>query len=141
MHSTILSLSTRYLAPLLIGLSLIVLYRGHNMPGGGFIGGLIAASAVLLRSLAIKWDAAKKTIPLPPTVLMSVGLMLAMASGLPALIDGDSFLTSRWLPTFTVPLLGDIKLGTPLLFDVGVYFTVIGFTLKCAIALATESDS
>lgn len=141
MQSTILSLSTRYLAPILIGLSLVVLYRGHNMPGGGFIGGLIAASAVLLRSLAIQWSAAKKTIPLPPTLLMCMGLLLSMSSGLPGLLDGDSFLTARWLPTFTLPLLGDVKLGTPLLFDVGVYLTVIGFTLKCAIALATESES
>lgn len=139
MHSTILSLSTRYLAPLLIGLSLIVLYRGHNMPGGGFIGGLIAASAVLLRSLAIQWPATKR--PVPPTALICLGLTLAMCSGLPGLLDGQTFLTARWLPTFTLPVLGNIKLGTPTLFDVGVYLTVIGFTLKCAIALATESDS
>lgn len=138
MHSTILSIANRYLGPILITLSLIALYRGHNYPGGGFIGGLIAASAILLHALSNGWSAAEKRLPLSPMALLALGLGLAMVSGLPSLLLGDPFMTSIWAPTWHIPILGKLKLGTPLLFDIGVYLAVIGFTIKCAISLGED---
>ncbi|MEM1223446.1 MAG: MnhB domain-containing protein [Verrucomicrobiota bacterium] len=132
-----LIIATRYTAPLLLIISLILLYRGHNYPGGGFIGGLIAASAILLYALAHDWKTACSKMPLEPLMLMLLGLALALGSGILSLFSGDVFMTGLWLPFFELPLLGKIKLGTPLLFDVGVYLTVVGFTVKCAEALGT----
>lgn len=138
MHSTILNIANRYLGPILIALSLIALYRGHNYPGGGFIGGLIAASAILLRALSNGWPDAEKSLRLSPMTFLTLGLGLAMLSGLPSLFFGDPFMTSIWAPTWQIPVLGKLKLGTPLLFDIGVYLAVIGFTIKCAISLGED---
>ncbi len=139
MPSTILTIANRYLGAILIALSLIALYRGHNYPGGGFIGGLIAASAILLRALSHGWPAVVKSLRIAPMTFLTTGLTLAMLSGLPSIFLGDPFMTSVWAPTWQIPVLGKLKLGTPLLFDIGVYLAVIGFTVKCAIALGEDA--
>lgn len=140
MRSLILHQAGHKLFPWLIVLSVVVLYRGHNLPGGGFIGGLIAATAFLLASLGDSVQDARKLLRMDPTVLMGVGLAVAIVSGLPGVFAGDPFMTGEWLPDFKLPILGKIHLGTPLLFDVGVYFTVIGFVLHSAFSLSSLSE-
>ena len=141
MHSSLLAVATRYLGPLLFLLSIVTLYRGHNYPGGGFIGGLIAASAVMLLALSKGWEAVKEHMPIEPLTLILIGLGTAILSGLIAVGFGSEFLTGIWLPFFDLPLLGKVKLGTPLLFDIGVYITVVGFTVKCACAIGMEGKT
>ena len=141
MNSLILNITARYFGPLLVVLSLLILYRGHNLPGGGFIGGLTAASGLLLVVLSQGWSFTQSRWWPDPIVLLAIGLFLAGCSGLPGLLDGKSFMSGLWLPAFDMPLIGKVKLGTPLLFDLGVYLTVIGFTLKCARALGEEVES
>ncbi len=138
MNSTILNITARHLGPILVILSLIVLYRGHNLPGGGFIGGLMAASGLLLAVLAYGWETADKPWWPSPVVLLASGLAIAALSGVIGIMAGEVFLTGVWLPAIDLPLLGKLKLGTPLLFDVGVYLTVMGFILKCAQSLGEE---
>jgi multicomponent Na+:H+ antiporter subunit B len=139
MDSVILRTATRFLYPLLILLSLVVLYRGHNLPGGGFIGGLIAASAVMLRALAVGWDEIKASKILNPIALMQYGLIIASFSCLLSLVVGNVFLEAVWLPTWYLPLLGKVKLGTPIVFDIGVYMVVLGFALLCAKSLDSNN--
>ena len=141
MNSVLLTTATRYVEPLLVILSLILLYRGHNLPGGGFIGGLMAASAVILFAYARGWFEAEKRLPIEPLFLVVLGLALAMMSGVVGIMFGDAYLQGLWLPPFELPLIGKVKLGTPLLFDIGVYLTVIGFTVKCALAFGTYNES
>jgi len=141
MYSALLVISSRYLFWLLMLLSLVVLYRGHNLPGGGFIGGLIAASAVLVVALSAGWEKAVTSLPVEPLTLIVVGLFTAIISAFIGPLSGIGFMEGVWMPFFDLPLLGKVKLGTPLLFDVGVYLTVIGFTLKCAHALGTEGEA
>ena len=128
--------SSRLLFPALIVLSLIVFYRGHNLPGGGFIGGLLAASAFILLGLGASMEQARRALRVNPVTLMALGLLIALVSGLLGLMQGDAFMTGVWLPTFYLPLLGAVHLGTPLLFDLGVFMTVIGFTLHTTFSLA-----
>jgi len=139
MPSTILIIANRYIGPILIVLSFVALYRGHNYPGGGFIGGLIAASAILLRALAQGWPETEKNIRVSSLTLLTTGLAIAMVSGLPSLFLGNPFMTSIWAPTWQIPVLGKLKLGTPLLFDIGVYLAVVGFTIKSATALGGDT--
>lgn len=141
MNSMLLNMAARYISPLLLTLSLILLYRGHNLPGGGFIGGLVAASAVILNAYSRGWTEVDKSLPIDPLFLMASGLALAMFSGLPGIFLGGVFMEGLWLPPFKVFLLGKVKLGTPLLFDIGVYLVVIGFTVKCALSLGTHNES
>ncbi|MEO0796791.1 MAG: MnhB domain-containing protein [Verrucomicrobiota bacterium] len=141
MQSTLLNISSKYLSVLLFLLSLVTLYRGHNLPGGGFIGGLIAACALLTIALATGWEKIQQTLPIRADQLMIVGLCLAIASGAFGLVVTGEFMQGMWLPKLELPIIGKVMLGTPLLFDIGVYLTVCGFTIQCAEALATSGDS
>ncbi len=136
MNSVILTTATRVLLPLLLLFSVFLLLRGHNEPGGGFVGGLVAAAAFTLYALAHDVERARRAVGVQPHTLIAIGLLVALASGLPGLIGGDPFMTSRWLGT-PLPVVG--KVGTPILFDLGVYFTVLGVTLLIEFTLA-EGD-
>lgn len=111
--------------------SLYILLRGHNSPGGGFIGGLIAGVGVLFFAISRSRNEAIRLLGVAPTALCGTGVLLALASGVPALLLGHGFLTHQW---WFVPLFGSqLPIGTALVFDIGVYLTVVGTV--CAIFL------
>jgi multicomponent Na+:H+ antiporter subunit B len=124
----------RTMAPLLtlimVLFSIVVLLRGHNDPGGGFIGGLIAASAAAVFGMANGVGAVRRVLKFNPLGYAGFGVLLAIASGLVAIAFGTTFLTGHWLPGYVF--------GVPGLFDIGVYFVVFG--TMTAIALALEDD-
>lgn len=140
MNSILLRSAARLLLPILVVLSLVVLYRGHNLPGGGFIGGLLAAAGFALISLGEGAAAGRRALRISPVALMATGLLVALGSGCFALLAGEPLLTGMWLPTFSLPLLGTVHLGTPLLFDVGVYLTVIGFVLAAVFTVSEPEE-
>ena len=118
MRGLILPTATTYLMPVLLLLSLFLLLRGHNEPGGGFAGGLVAASAFVLLSVASGISVARRALQVDPRSLVGVGLLLMIISGfVTPLLYGEPYLTSRWSK---FPL-GDyeVALGTPLRFDIG----------------------
>jgi len=128
--SVVLQTGARLLLALLLLASLFMLWRGHNEPGGGFIGGLFAASAVVLYLLAFGRDATTRLLRVSPRLGLGVGLAVAVASGLVGtVLAGTPFLTGQWAT------VGGLKLGTPLLFDIGVFLVVVGFTLTIVLAL------
>lgn len=135
MTSYILTTATRFLLPLLLLFSIFLLVRGHNDPGGGFVGGLVAASAFALYTIAYTVQDARKILRVRPRMLLATGLLLAAASGALSLATGNPFMTGMWAP-FEIPALG--KVGTPLLFDVGVYLVVVGVVLSIVFSLAEE---
>jgi multicomponent Na+:H+ antiporter subunit B len=136
MNSLILRTATRFLVPLLLLFSIFLLLRGHNEPGGGFIGGLMAASSFVLYAIAYDAAAARRALRFEPRTFVGVGLLIAALSGLYPLLQGLPFLTGIW---GYVPLPGnDLELGSPLIFDIGVYVTVIGVTLMIILTLAEE---
>lgn len=135
MGSLVLSTATRYLLPLLLLFSIFLLLRGHNEPGGGFVGGLVAAAAFALYAIAHDVTRAQGMLRVEPRTLIAVGLLIALASGSLAWLVGQPFMTGLWSAR-EIPVLG--KAGTPLLFDIGVYLVVIGVTLTIIFALAEE---
>lgn len=135
MTSIILSVASRFLLPLLLLFSVFVLFRGHNEPGGGFIGGLVAAAAFALYAIAFGVEHAKKSLRVDPRYLIAVGLFFAIGSGIFPLLFGLPFMTGLW-SNIQLPVMG--KLGTPLLFDVGVYLVVVGITLLIVFTLAED---
>lgn len=138
MNSIILRTATRFMLPLLILFSIVVLLRGHNQPGGGFVGGLLATSAFALYAMAFGVPAMHRILRVPLTTYIAIGLGMALVSGLPGLIAGDPFLYGMW-SSFELAGIGELKVGTPLLFDVGVYVTVMGVCLLMLSTLAEES--
>jgi multicomponent Na+:H+ antiporter subunit B len=127
MNSAILQIAQKYVRFLLLVFAVIALLRGHNHPGGGFIAGLLAGLSMVMKGFAYDIEVVARQIKFPPSSYMAFGLMLILASTLPAVFDGVSFMTGYWLQ-FEIPLLGELKLGTPLAFDTGVFFGVIGIT-------------
>ncbi len=138
MFSVILSTASRYLLPLLLIFSFFLLLRGHNEPGGGFVGGLVAAAAYALYFIANGLEDAEKLLKTEPVKLIAVGLLLAAISAVPSLIAGRNFMTGVWLDT-NFPVIG--KIGSPLIFDVGVYLLVLGIAVKIIFSLAEEDKT
>jgi multicomponent Na+:H+ antiporter subunit B len=128
LFSLILRVATRLLIPLLLLFSIFLLLRGHNDPGGGFVGGLVAASSFVLYAFSRGDAQARRVLRVAPRFLLGIGLACALGAGLLALAAGDPFLHSLWTPEVEL-LGGHMKAGTTLVFDIGVFFVVIGTVL------------
>jgi multicomponent Na+:H+ antiporter subunit B len=139
MTSSILQTATRLLMPLLLLFAVFLLLRGHNQPGGGFVGGLVVASSFVLYSIAFGVDAARRALLIRPSTLLGVGLLVALTSGVPAAVKGQPFLTAQWTELAVGP--NAVAVGTPLVFDVGVFLAVIGVVLTIVFTLAEVSLS
>ncbi len=135
----ILEVAARPLYLLILAASVWVLLRGHNEPGGGFIGGLIAVSASILWAVARGNAAALRRLPFGgPVRLAAVGVLVAALSGLPALLVGETYLTHLWV---TLPLgVTELKISTVMLFDFGVYLGVWGALGGYALTLLSLDD-
>ncbi|WP_269932208.1 Na+/H+ antiporter subunit B [Aminobacter sp. HY435] len=127
----------RTAAPLLTGLMLLfsvfVLLRGHNEPGGGFTGGLIAASAFAILGIAFGVPAVRRALYFHPMAISGFGLFIAALAGLPSLDLGMPFLTGLWAAPSLFGMTVD--LSTVMVFDVGVYLVVVGSITSIALAL------
>ena len=126
MKTLIFKTASEYLLPILILFSIFILLRGHYLPGGGFVGGLIASIAFVIHSFANGLEQTRNIIKFHPGLLIPIGLGIALISGVAPLFIGHSFMTGLWLED-PIPVIGMI--GTALIFDTGVYFVVIGITL------------
>lgn len=133
MNSLILRTATPFLVGLMLLFSIYVLLRGHNEPGGGFIGGLIGASAFAIYAIAEGLASARRALVVHPITVAGTGLLLAALSGVVSIFFGDAFLTGQWwFPDFAP----DLKyLSSVVLFDVGVYLVVVGTIASIAFAL------
>lgn len=124
MNSIILKLAAPYVKLLLIVFSVIALLRGHNHPGGGFIGGLLAAMASIYTALAFSFPEYLKGQKQQSIRFLILGLSFVLVSTLPGMFMGSALMKGLWI---SLSVLGtEIKLGTPFVFDIGVYFVVIG---------------
>jgi multicomponent Na+:H+ antiporter subunit B len=135
MKSLILAAAARGLLPLLWIFSIFILLRGHNEPGGGFIGGLVAATGIALYALAFGPEAARRVLPTDPRMFIGLGLAVALGSALVSLVSGGPFMTGLW-GDFVLPVIG--KIGTPFIFDIGVYLVVVGITVTLVMTVAEE---
>lgn len=117
-----------------------LLLRGHNLPGGGFIGGLGSALSFVLLSLAHGVQAAQRMLRVDPVRIAACGLLLAIATGAVPLLWGEAFLKHYNFKWQGVPVLGNVAIGTPLLFDIGVFLVVVGVTTKLLFLLSRSID-
>lgn len=140
MDSVIFRITARSLLPLMLLFSVFLLLRGHHEPGGGFTGGLVAASGFALYAIAFDAYAAYRALRLQPQTIIGWGLLIALVSGFWGMVSGHPFLTGVW-GTVMLPVIGKVKLGTPLLFDIGVYLVVIGVTLMIILSLAQQEEN
>lgn len=122
-----------FLTALMVLFSVFVLLRGHNEPGGGFIGGLIAASAFAIYGAACGVGTVRRALHFHPISIAAFGLFLSTLSGLYSFFLSVPFLTGIW---GVVTVLGqDLDISTVLFFDIGVYLVVVGAIVSIALNL------
>ncbi|TVR39160.1 MAG: Na+/H+ antiporter subunit B [Cryomorphaceae bacterium] len=133
MKSLILRTAANYLLPLLLLFSVFILLRGHYLPGGGFVGGLVASIAFVLHAFANGTESTQKFLAYHPGNMIPVGLGIAIIAGLFPMLFGEPFMTGLWLKD-PLPVIGMV--GTALFFDIGVFLVVIGVTLTIIFTIA-----
>ncbi|MEX0284206.1 MAG: monovalent cation/H+ antiporter subunit A [Paracoccaceae bacterium] len=132
-HPQMMVVATRMMMPIALMVATYIFFRGHNLPGGGFIAGLVAAIAVIMQYMAsgFSWAAARQTWPYHG--IIGSGVLIAAITGLGAWFNDMPFLTSAYTYV-TIPPLHEFELATAALFDLGVFLAVVG-----AVLLALES--
>ncbi|MDX1678018.1 monovalent cation/H+ antiporter subunit A [Arsukibacterium sp.] len=139
-HPVLLATVSQSLLPLALMVSVFIFFRGHNLPGGGFIAGLVTAVALILQYIAhgVEWVKSRMNVEYQRVV--AVGLMVALVTGVASWVFGKPFLTS-WFDYFDIPILGKIELASAIAFDAGVYITVVGSTLLILASLGKMTTS
>lgn len=133
MNSLILRTLAPFITLLMIVFSVFVTLRGHNSPGGGFIGGLLAASGIALYALAFGVEPTRRLLRLHPLTIAAAGLMLSAASGLASALYGVPYMTGLWFDI-------GIDVSTVMSFDIGVYLVVVGAFASILLALQETED-
>ncbi len=133
MNSLVLRTATKFLLALMLLFSIFILFRGHNKPGGGFIAGLITASAFALYLMAHGPIASRKLVLIDLHYCIAIGVSTVLLSGLLSLLEKKPFLTGLWHSLKLANL--KISIGTPILFDIGVYITVVSAITMILFAL------
>lgn len=133
MNTIIFRTLSPYIAALTLVFAIFVTLRGHNEPGGGFIGGLIAASGFALLGLSHGVPTVRRALTVHPMSYAGFGLTLSALSGLLSLPLARPFMTSQWI--FPKVFGVELALSTPMLFDIGVFFVVAGAMTSIALAL------
>jgi multicomponent Na+:H+ antiporter subunit B len=136
MKTIILKTASNYLLPLLLLFSAFILLRGHYLPGGGFVGGLVAAIAFVLHAFANGLENTQSILRIHPGFFMPIGLLMSFASGIAPMFSGLPIMTGLWFDQ-PVPVIGMI--GSALFFDIGVYFVVVGAALTIIFTI-TETE-
>jgi multisubunit Na+/H+ antiporter MnhB subunit len=134
MSSLILKTATRLLVGLILTFSVYLLLRGHNAPGGGFAAALVAGTGFALFTIAEGSEVVRRSIRIAPQKIAMGGLALALVSGFAALLIDRPFFTGIWW-IWENRTASKLAIGTPLLFDVGVFFAVLGAILTLILAL------
>jgi multicomponent Na+:H+ antiporter subunit B len=137
-NSIILNAATRLLVALLLLFSVFMLLRGHNLPGGGFIGGLIGATGFVLYAIAHGADATRGALRYEPQNIAMIGLGIALAAGVYAVFFGDAFFTGQWWFIGNRETGDYVPISSVLVFDIGVYLVVFGSILTLVLALEEE---
>ncbi|GGO77708.1 monovalent cation/H+ antiporter subunit A [Marinobacterium nitratireducens] len=127
-HPMILAVISQSLLPLALLVSVFIFLRGHNLPGGGFIAGLVTAVALILQYMAHGVDWMKTRLDIAYHRMIACGVLISALTGVASWLFQRPFLTS-WFDHFHWPLVGEFELASAMVFDLGVYITVVGATL------------
>ncbi|MCK7638392.1 Na+/H+ antiporter subunit A [Corynebacterium pygosceleis] len=138
-RSFMMEVATRILFPSMITLSLYFFFAGHNAPGGGFAGGLVAALAFMLRYLAGGREELEEALPVDASRLLGTGLLLSAGAVVAPMLIGRPPLSSA-NADIGVPLIGTVHVVSPVVFDAGVYLIVVGLILHILRSLGAQLD-
>ena len=127
-NDLILKTTTTAIVFILLGFAIYLLFAGHNMPGGGFIGGLVTSGAIILLYMAYGEKVVSTLFKFNFRTLVPLGVLIALLTGVGSFFFGKPSLTHTF-GHITLPVFGSLELATAMLFDIGVYLTVLGVTI------------
>ncbi|MFQ5882043.1 MAG: MnhB domain-containing protein [Candidatus Methylomirabilales bacterium] len=135
--TTIAEVVTRFCFPFILLFALYLLLAGHNNPGGGFVAGVMAAAALALQYIVFGVREVQRFTPHSYLGLVALGLSLALGTGLGSLVLGRGFLKSGILH-LALPIFGEVEIVSAFVFDLGVFFLVVGVTLTVISLMGRE---
>ena len=150
MTTVIARTATRIAVPIALVTAVALLLQGHNLPGGGFIAGVLTAAALALVYVVFGLEELSTMLGIGGTgpfghapvayyrVTFGLGLALAAGSGLVPIVFGEPFLAQTYWILHDVPLFGEVEVASALAFDLGVYLTVVGALLEIVAVVGTE---
>lgn len=138
-RDAVLATADAIVFPASVVMAVYFLFAGHNQPGGGFVGGLVAGAGLALRALDSGPSTVRRLVGLEPLTIVGLGLTLAAVTGLVSLTLGEPYLTSG-IYSGSLPLLGKVKLTSAFFFDSGVFLVVIGLVAGILVTLLPRED-
>ena len=136
-NNIILQTTTRIIAFILLGFAVYLFFAGHNSPGGGFVGGLVTSAAVVLMYMSYGVEQMNKILPINFMALIPIGLLIAVLCAAGSMVFGYPFLTHTF-GHFAIPIFGEVELATAMIFDLGVYLSVLGTTMSIILNIAGD---
>lgn len=136
-NDVILQTITRVVVFIILTLAIYLFFSGHYDPGGGFIGGLVLASAVVLLFLAFDIETVRIGIPINFRVVAAIGAFIVVATGVGATVFGTPFLNQAF-KTFNIPFFGEVELSTVTLFEAGVALAVVGVVVTIILSISKD---
>lgn len=127
-NDVMLQTATKVVTFIILMFAVHIFFAGHYAPGGGFVGGLLTASAIVLLMLAFDIETVKRIIPFNYVMMTATGLLLALGTAGASIFFNVPFFTHAY-DYFDLPLFGKTSLHSAALFDLGVYLVVVGVTM------------
>ena len=128
---------TKVAVVIILTFAINLFVSGHHFPGGGFIGGLTFAAAIILLFLTFDIESVRKNIPIDFKVLAGVGVLIAVLTGIGGMVLGEAFLTQAF-GYFDLPIFGKTELATAVIFDIGVALAVIGTAITIIMTIGDD---
>ena len=136
-NDVILQSVTRVAVVIILTFSIYLFMNGHHHPGGGFVGGLSTAAAIVLMYLSFGIEKVRENIRMDFKKLAAIGVLIAIGTGMTAVIFGKPFLTQAF-DHFDLPIFGDTELASALIFDTGVALAVIGTAVNIILSISED---
>src|SRR5699024_3820942 len=133
----ILRTVTKLIVFIILTLAIYLFFSGHDAPGGGFIGGLVLASAIVLLLLTYDIETIKYSIPFDFKIVSAIGALIVLLTGLGSIIFGEPFLTQTFA-TVILPFLGEVELSTVTFFELGVALVVVGVVVTIILSISED---
>lgn len=136
-NDIILHSITKVVVFIILTLAVYLFFSGHSAPGGGFVGGLVLASSIVLLLLAFDIETVKKGIPLDFKLVAALGALLVLLDGFGAVIFGQAFLTQAFT-NIVIPFFGEIELSSVTIFETGVALAVVGVVTTIILSISED---
>ncbi|MCM3130900.1 Na+/H+ antiporter subunit A [Paenibacillus provencensis] len=136
-NDVFLQMSTKIIVFIILVFALYLFFAGHHQPGGGFISGLVTSASLVLMAIAFNTDTLRRILPVDYRYVIAWGLLISLATAAGSFLFGVPFM-SQTFDYFDIPILGEVELTTALIFEAGVFMSVVGVTMTIILQIGED---